>query len=85
MKYGPKNEGEVATYTFSFIPTQSLTENQIIQIIFPDLYDPLLGYNITCSAISGISTDISCSAEDRKLSITDLTDYTPDNLNPLII
>ena len=30
MRFSPKNEGEVATYTFSFVPTHNLTELQII-------------------------------------------------------
>lgn len=75
----------MATYSFSFVPTHSISEEQVIIIIFPDLYDPVLGYNVSCAAISGIWTDISCGAEDRKLRISDLTEYTPDNSNPLII
>jgi len=85
LDFEPKNEGEQATYFFEFIPTTTITTSMAIYIKFPDVYDPRLGDDVTCQATDGLSGDISCSIEDRVVTIVNFDQYTPSSLNPIAI
>ena len=46
VSFVPRNEGEKATYTFSFVPTSVITDSNVIIFKFPSSYDKLVGSNI---------------------------------------
>ena len=83
FKFDPKNEGESSTYLFSFVPTATLTAEMTILIIFPDVYDNVLGTNTDCSITSGLSGIIVCNVNRKIVSIQGFQDYTPDSSNPI--
>ena len=85
LTFDPKNEGETSTYTFSFLPTNALTSDMTIEIIFPSTYDPYLGDTVSCSVSSGLSGNVLCSVSNRIVSFVGFSDYTPDSTNPITI
>ena len=81
----PKNEGEVATYRISFVPTNPLNINIRILVIFPQSYDNLLGYAVNCKIVAGVVTDLKCSVSNAIITISGIDYYNPEVSNPLII
>lgn len=60
ISFYPKNEGEIATYSFSITPGKDIATDQSIIITFPQTYDKRIGDRLRCSA-SGITGNLSCS------------------------
>ena len=60
LTFHPKNEGEKATYTFTFIPKYDILSTSLIKIVFPIEYDQRLGENLQC-AIRGLIGVAQCS------------------------
>ncbi|CAG9333617.1 unnamed protein product [Blepharisma stoltei] len=69
----PRNEGEIATYEFSILPSASFTTDYSISIIFPNSYDNWLGNTIKCSGSYDMSWN---SSNDHEILITLASDYT---------
>jgi hypothetical protein len=51
----PSNEGVQSIYTVSFVTVSALTNNNIIVIQFPLIYDQLLGEKIKCEITAGFT------------------------------
>jgi hypothetical protein len=83
--FTPQNEAERATYIVSILPFTVIKPNYLISIKFPINYDPLIGTSVSCSSIGGILSEIMCSISDRELIISGLSDYTPNNDDPIMI
>ena len=85
IDFEPRNEGELAKYTFSLNPTSNLYNNMELMIRFPDSYDDLIGVGVTCEGLTGIVGGFTVSIVAKKVFITGLDTYIPSNDNPLII
>jgi len=85
LKFDPRNEGEESTYEIAFVPTTPLTSENILRIVFPSVYDALLGFDVTCASIGGIIGDFTCDIADRVMTVSGFDDYTPDSDNPIIM
>jgi len=85
LSFDPRNEGEPATYTFTFLPESSLYGDIQIRIIFPSVYDALLGTRVYCDATSGLTGELACTVSNRVVTITGFDSYTPDSDNPITI
>ena len=85
LSFDPKNEGEQASYTFSFVSTNPIESTMEIVITFPSVYDKTLGPAIACSATNGLLGDIICKVSDRKVIISGFETYLPDTTSPVII
>lgn len=85
ISFDPKNEGESANYTFSFVPSNTIESTMEIQIVFPSDYDKTLGESIDCEAPSGLLGTISCSVSDRVVTVTGFDTYLPDADSPVTI
>lgn len=81
----PRNEGEPSTYTFVFLPTNTITSSMQIRITFPSVYDPNLGTDVECGTATGLSGDVACTIVDRVVSFSGFDAYTPDADNPITI
>ena len=85
LDFSPKNEGEPATYTFSFLTTNILETNMQILIIFPLIYDSLLGPSISCESTSGLIGTLACTVQNLIVSITGFQAYIPNADKPISI
>ena len=85
LSFDPKNEGEQAVYTFSFVTSNPIESSMEIVITFPSVYDKTLGPTIACAASSGLLGDIICKINDRKVVISGFETYLPDTTSPVTI
>ena len=87
IEFYPRNEGERASYLFTFIPTNSIEDTMILMIQFPLAYDSLLGYDIKCEATEGLQGQPFCYVDDHRVFMKGFQTYTPqkDNLITLAI
>lgn len=68
--FSPQNEGEPATYTFSFTPSISFPSTSYLLISFPPEYDSHIGDSLACSA-TGLTGSLVCSAtSDRQVRVS---------------
>ena len=85
LSMDPENEGEIATYTVSFVPENPVQSTMTIMIRFPDEYDPRLGDSISCQSTSGLIGDIECEVSDRAVYVTGFETYLPEADRPITI
>lgn len=85
ISFDPKNEGEISVYIFTFIPTTSLNSNMQILIIFPSVYDNILGNNLNCLPLKGISGELSCTVSQKILTLSGFGNYVPNSDSPVSI
>lgn len=83
LTFDPQNEGEIAAYNFTFLPSDYIEATMDILVIFPDDYDKLLGHDIACAVIGGLLGTITCSVSSRIVTITGYDTYEPDTENPV--
>ena len=91
MSYEPKNEGNIASYTFDFTSIIGVTRAAVIQFEFPYEYPKGLGENIVCFNIQAIGyTDIristldpiQCTVSDWKINVTNHNGWTASTGSP---
>mmetsp|Transcript_26037 Transcript_26037/g.4469 ORF Transcript_26037/g.4469 Transcript_26037/m.4469 type:complete len:93 (+) Transcript_26037:730-1008(+) len=76
----PKNEGESATYVFSFTPIINIEVDQTISVLFPPEFAIELGENLLCRA-EGLLGEISCKVTNsRTLDIRDFERFIACNV-----
>ena len=85
LTFDPRNEGEEATYTFVFLPTNTITSTMQILFTFPDVYDELLGNNVGCTINDGLDGTIECTVSHRAVTVSGFSTYTPDADFPISI
>ena len=73
--YDPANEGEVAKYVMSFIPTNNIEKGMNIYIRFPDTFDLRLGKDVGIFVKSGLTGDIKTSLFERVITISGFNKY----------
>lgn len=73
--YNPVNEGEVATYTISFIPTNNIEKGMNIYVRFPDTFDMRLGKEVDIFVKSGLKGDIKTKMSERVITISEFDKY----------
>lgn len=84
--FDPQNEGEISTYTISFLPVIDIDINEEIVFIFPSTFDQVLGNKIQCLATSGLADQISCTRlENRILHIDGISSYQVSPDRPITI
>lgn len=85
FNFDPINEGEVATYTISFIPTSNIEKGMNIYIKFPDTFDARLGKQIDIYVVAGLVGDIKTSLSDRVITISGFNTYSTTSTTPVQI
>lgn len=85
FNFDPINEGEVATYTVSFIPTSNIEAGMNIYIKFPDTFDSRLGDQIDIYVVAGLTGDIKSVLSDRVVTITGFNAYSTTSTTPVQI
>lgn len=83
--YDPVNEGEVATYTMSFVPTSNVEVGMNIYIKFPDTFDMRLGRDVSMFVEGGLSGDIKLSLTERVITISGFNKYLVSSNVPIKI
>ena len=84
--FDPQNEGEISTYTVSFLPATDIDINEEILFVFPTTFDQSLGNKLQCIATSGLADAISCTRlEDRILHIDGISSYQVSPDRPITI
>ena len=73
--FDPSNEGEVATYTISFMPTNNIPEGMNIYIKFPPTFDLRLGRSVDITITSGLSGDVKTSLANRVVTVSNFKTY----------
>ena len=74
--FSPQNEGELATYTFSFTPSVSFPSTSSLLISFPPEYDSHIGASLSCSA-TGLAGSLVCSATSRQVKVSGFQGFSP--------
>lgn len=79
--FDPVNEGEIANYVISFIPTNNIDADMEIYIKFPDSFDLRLGKKVDIFVTSGLQGDIQTSIVERMVVISNFNAYevSPDS------
>ena len=80
--YYPRNEGNMATYKFSFQPVENINSTGVILVEFPYQFPKGLGDNIVCrsSQLLVSSLDpLKCTVDQWKLNITNHKGWTCGN------
>ena len=54
-----------------------------IVLEFPIIYDDKLGNGIFCEALSGITGEITCSANNRRIIVSNFNAFTPSSTNKI--
>lgn len=86
LDFWPKNEAEPATYTFTFLPTYTITSSMYISIHFPSVYDQLLGSEtIQCASLGGLTGAFTCTVSNRVLTLSGFDTYIPNDDNPITL
>ncbi len=85
MSFDPRNEGEEATYTVTFVPTNPIMSTMEILLTFPSQYDKILGQSIGCKSPNGLLGTIYCDVVDRTVYIYGFETYLPDMDSPVVI
>ena len=83
IDFNPRNEGEISTYIFKFIPTTILSDKYQIVFKFPDAYGYDLGSDISCKSLAGLIAEVYCSATNRMVTVSGLTNYDPLTAAPI--
>jgi hypothetical protein len=73
--FDPSNEGEVATYTISFMPTNNIATGMNVYIKFPPTFDLRLGKSVTISVTTGLAGDIKTGLANRIVTISNFNAY----------
>ena len=73
--FDPVNEGEVAKYTISFIPTNNILAGMNVYIKFPDTFDSRLGREVDIYVLSGLKGDVKISLKERVITISNFNKY----------
>lgn len=76
MDFDPKNEGEIATYMFTFKPALSISTSTYVTILFPTEYDRKLGNNLTCLSEELLGTLTCSTIHERMLQVKGHTAFT---------
>jgi hypothetical protein len=85
FSFDPVNEGEVATYILSFIPTNSILAGMNIYIKFPDTFDLRLGKQVDITASAGLTGDIKYALSDRVITVSNFDTYSTTSTVPVQI
>ena len=85
FSFDPVNEGEVSTYTLSFIPTNDIVKGMNIYIKFPNTFDLRLGKQIDISVVGGLSGDIKSNLTKRVVTISNFNTYSTTSATPVQI
>jgi hypothetical protein len=85
FSFDPVNEGEVATYTLSFIPTNNIPNGMNIYIRFPDTFDLRLGKQVDIKVVAGLTGDIKYSLSNRVVTISNFDTYSTTSTTPVQI
>lgn len=85
FSFDPVNEGEVAKYTISFIPTNTIEKGMNIYIKFPDTFDARLGKQVDIYVAAGLSGDIKTALSDRVVTISGFNAYSTTSTTPVQI
>lgn len=84
--FDPQNEGEISTYTVSFVPASNIDLNQEIIFFFPKTFDQILGNKLQCTVTSGLADKISCTRlTNRILHIDGISSYQTSPDRPITI
>lgn len=85
FNFDPVNEGEVSTYTLSFIPTNDILKGMNIYIKFPDTFDLRLGKQVDIVAKEGLTGDIKYKLSNRVITISNFDTYSTTSSTPVQI
>lgn len=85
FSFDPVNEGEVARYTISFIPTNNILKGMNIYIKFPDTFDLRLGKQVDIQAVAGLTGDITYRLKDRVVTVSNFETYSTTSTTPIQI
>ena len=85
FSYDPQNEGEVATYTFTFNPNIALTTVMQIVIKFPESFDSMLGDKVVCYPRQNLLGNIKCAIADKTITVTGFIPVTVTDISPIIL
>ena len=85
FSFDPVNEGEVALYTLSFIPTNDIIKGMNIYIKFPDTFDLRLGNQIDINVVGGLTGDIKSNLSNRVITISNFDTYSTTSSTPVQI
>ena len=83
--FDPVNEGEVSTYTMSFIPTNNIVNGMNIYIKFPDTFDMRLGRDVEIFIKGGLKGDIKTKLFERVITVSGFSDYDLSSNDPIKI
>lgn len=83
FSFDPVNEGEVATYTLSFIPTNEITKGMNIYVKFPDTFDLRLGKQVEIYIVGGLTGDIKSNLSNRVITISNFETYSTTSTQPV--
>jgi hypothetical protein len=81
--FDPMNEGEIANYVISFLPTNNIETDMRIYMRFPESFDQRLGKNVEVFVTGGLEGDIKTNIADRQLEIYNFNEYSVDPTNPI--
>jgi hypothetical protein len=81
--YDPQNEGEIATYKFTFNPKISLTKDMELTIKFPESFDNKLGDKVVCYPLKNLNGNVKCNIAQKIVRISGFDPVTPTDLSPL--
>ena len=73
--FDPSNEGEVATYTISFMPTNNIPAGMNVYIKFPSTFDLRLGKSVDIAVTSGLTGDLKTSLANRVVTVSNFNLY----------
>ena len=76
IDFYPQNEGEKATYSFSFTPTNDVDSATDFVVTFPDQYDNALGNDTIDCWATNLDGVIQCTVNHRELRVTGHYRYT---------
>lgn len=85
FSYDPQNEGEIATYTFTFNPNIPLTEDMQIIIRFPESFDGKLGDKVVCYPRQNLLGDVKCNIADKTITVYNFNAVTATDISPIIL
>ena len=85
FNFNPVNEGEVATYTISFMPTNSILNGMNIYIQFPLTFDQRLGNEVNINVVGGLTGSIQTNLSNRVITISNFDSYYTTSPNPVQI
>lgn len=81
--FDPVNEGEIANYVISFLPTNNVETDMKIYLKFPDTFDQRLGKNVDIFIRGGLEGDIKTLIVDRTVEIYNFNEYSINPTNPI--